>query len=191
MLALQLKQISPCGLECTRHCRRIEKKPPLKRPRTGRLNGAPDVKILGQWEGVYPGHRPLPWPTAIRTLGDAANALLSHQRNRQCLGSLVCVLSDLSCIDIDWRVATVTVFLTFPPIPTAVVTSRSIDPYTSSNRSRLYELSGEPAIVPSAENLSGMGRLAAIGKSIGASVFRTRVLSFSDPCIMYPRPDKA
>ena len=25
-------------------------KPPLKRPKAGRLNGAPDVKILGQWE---------------------------------------------------------------------------------------------------------------------------------------------
>ena len=28
------------------------RKPPLKRPKTGRLNGAPDVKILGQWEGL-------------------------------------------------------------------------------------------------------------------------------------------
>jgi len=27
-------------------------KPPLKRPKTGRLNGAPNLKILGQWEGL-------------------------------------------------------------------------------------------------------------------------------------------
>lgn len=46
----RLAQMEPCGLECIRRCRRDREKTPLKRPKTGRSNGAPELKIHGHWE---------------------------------------------------------------------------------------------------------------------------------------------
>ena len=37
----------------------VGRKPPLKRPKAGRLNGAPDVKVFGHWEGLPGATRPL------------------------------------------------------------------------------------------------------------------------------------